>query len=152
MVERGIVLDELNGRLSGYGLKFGPKPSTHSHCSLGGTIGNNSCGPRHSPTARPWTTCAVWRLEWFHDHVRIVELLFEGTLDPAGGAITPGITGTPGHGLTFRSSRRRGTGWPEGRGPDRAPPRAVVHLCACTTSSTTCLSSAALTSAAAKTA
>ncbi|HEY9440889.1 MAG TPA: FAD-linked oxidase C-terminal domain-containing protein, partial [Streptomyces sp.] len=44
VVEPGIVLDELNRQLSGARLKFGPKPSTHSHCSLGGMIGNNSCG------------------------------------------------------------------------------------------------------------
>ncbi|WP_327392362.1 FAD-binding protein [Streptomyces sp. NBC_01186] len=44
VVEPGIVLDELNRQLSGHRLMFGPKPSTHSHCSLGGMIGNNSCG------------------------------------------------------------------------------------------------------------
>jgi FAD/FMN-containing dehydrogenase len=44
VVEPGIVLDELNRRLSDHRLQFGPKPSTHSHCSLGGMIGNNSCG------------------------------------------------------------------------------------------------------------
>ncbi|WP_019062201.1 FAD-binding and (Fe-S)-binding domain-containing protein [Streptomyces prunicolor] len=44
IVEPGIVLDELNRRLADHRLQFGPKPSTHSHCSLGGMIGNNSCG------------------------------------------------------------------------------------------------------------
>ncbi|WP_037763041.1 FAD-binding and (Fe-S)-binding domain-containing protein [Streptomyces sp. 142MFCol3.1] len=44
LVEPGIVLDELNRRLSDHRLQFGPKPSTHSHCALGGMIGNNSCG------------------------------------------------------------------------------------------------------------
>lgn len=44
VVEPGIVLDVLNRRLSDHHLQFGPKPSTHSHCSLGGMIGNNSCG------------------------------------------------------------------------------------------------------------
>ncbi|MFE6489312.1 FAD-binding oxidoreductase, partial [Streptomyces sp. NPDC057757] len=44
VVEPGIVLDELNRQLASYGLMFGPKPSTHSHCALGGMIGNNSCG------------------------------------------------------------------------------------------------------------
>ena len=44
VVEPGIVLDELNHRLAPHGLKFGPKPSTHSHCALGGMIGNDSCG------------------------------------------------------------------------------------------------------------
>ncbi|MDQ0994355.1 FAD-binding and (Fe-S)-binding domain-containing protein [Streptomyces sp. V3I7] len=44
VVEPGIVLDELNRCLAPYGLMFGPKPATHSHCTLGGMIGNNSCG------------------------------------------------------------------------------------------------------------
>ena len=40
-------------------------------------------------------------LEWFHDHVRIEEMFFEGTLDPAGGTIRPD-PGRPGLGLTLR--------------------------------------------------
>ncbi|MFE1360925.1 FAD-binding and (Fe-S)-binding domain-containing protein [Streptomyces harbinensis] len=44
VVEPGIALDELNRGLEPYGLKFGPKPATHTHCTLGGMIGNNSCG------------------------------------------------------------------------------------------------------------
>ncbi|MFE3521155.1 enolase C-terminal domain-like protein [Streptomyces sp. NPDC059161] len=43
-------------------------------------------------------------LEWFHDHVRIESLFFDGTLDPAGGHITPGADGAPGHGLTLRTA------------------------------------------------
>lgn len=39
-------------------------------------------------------------LEWFHDHVRIEDMFFDGTLDPAGGTVTP--TAAPGHGLTLR--------------------------------------------------
>lgn len=61
VVEPGIVLDELNRRLSAYGLKFGPKPATHSHCSLGGMIGNNSCGA--SAQAYGKTVDNVRRLE-----------------------------------------------------------------------------------------
>ena len=44
VVEPGIVLDELNASLAPYGLMFGPRPATHDHCTLGGMIGNNSCG------------------------------------------------------------------------------------------------------------
>ncbi|WP_327425753.1 FAD-binding protein [Streptomyces sp. NBC_01707] len=61
VVEPGIVLDELNRQLSAYQLKFGPKPSTHSHCSLGGMIGNNSCGA--SAQAYGKTVDNVRRLE-----------------------------------------------------------------------------------------
>ncbi|MYX30451.1 FAD-binding protein [Streptomyces sp. SID8381] len=61
VVEPGIVLDQLNKRLSGHRLQFGPKPSTHSHCALGGMIGNNSCGA--SAQAYGKTVDNVRRLE-----------------------------------------------------------------------------------------
>ncbi|MFF2121301.1 FAD-binding and (Fe-S)-binding domain-containing protein [Kitasatospora sp. NPDC058184] len=61
VVEPGIVLDELNRRLAPHGLRFGPKPSTHSHCALGGMIGNNSCGA--SAQAYGKTADNVHRLE-----------------------------------------------------------------------------------------
>src|SRR5579859_751915 len=44
VVEPGIKLDELNAQLAPHQLMFGPKPATHDHCTLGGMIGNNSCG------------------------------------------------------------------------------------------------------------
>ena len=43
-VEPGIVYDMVNHAASAHGLAFGPDPSTHSHCTIGGMIGNNSCG------------------------------------------------------------------------------------------------------------
>ncbi|MFB7506902.1 FAD-binding and (Fe-S)-binding domain-containing protein [Streptomyces broussonetiae] len=61
VVEPGIVLDVLNQRLSDHRLQFGPKPSTHSHCALGGMIGNNSCGA--SAQAYGKTVDNVRRLE-----------------------------------------------------------------------------------------
>ena len=44
VVEPGIVLDDLNRQLAGYGLQYGPRPATHPNCTIGGMIGNNSCG------------------------------------------------------------------------------------------------------------
>jgi len=43
-VQPGIVLDTLRSRAEQHKLTFGPDPSTHSRCTLGGMIGNNSCG------------------------------------------------------------------------------------------------------------
>jgi len=43
-VEPGIVLDVLREKVAPYGLWFGPDPATHDHNTLGGMIGNNSCG------------------------------------------------------------------------------------------------------------
>ena len=43
-VQPGVVLDSLRDLAEAHGLTFGPDPSTHSRCTLGGMIGNNSCG------------------------------------------------------------------------------------------------------------
>jgi len=43
-VQPGLVLDELRKAANRYELTFGPDPATHSRCTLGGMIGNNSCG------------------------------------------------------------------------------------------------------------
>jgi FAD/FMN-containing dehydrogenase/Fe-S oxidoreductase len=43
-VQPGLVLDGLRRAAAPYGLTFGPDPSTHSRCTLGGMIGNNACG------------------------------------------------------------------------------------------------------------
>ena len=43
-VEPGIVLDTLRRAAERHHLTYGPDPATHDHCTLGGMIGNNSCG------------------------------------------------------------------------------------------------------------
>ncbi len=68
VVEPGIALDELNRQLAPYGLMFGPRPSTHRSCTLGGMIGNNSCGS----TAQAYGKTV--------DNVRRLEILtYDGT-------------------------------------------------------------------------
>src|SRR5439155_26999053 len=49
-VQPGVVLDTLRDAAERHHLTFGPDPATHTHCTLGGMIGNNSCGV-HSVTA-----------------------------------------------------------------------------------------------------
>lgn len=44
VVQPGAVLDHLQEAAAPHGLRFGPDPSTHGRCTLGGMIGNNSCG------------------------------------------------------------------------------------------------------------
>ncbi|MEY9846771.1 FAD/FMN-containing dehydrogenase/Fe-S oxidoreductase [Streptacidiphilus sp. BW17] len=64
----GTVLDTLQAAARPHGLVFGPDPSTHSRCTLGGMIGNDSCGP-HSVV---WGRTA--------DNVRSLDLLLaDGT-------------------------------------------------------------------------
>src|SRR5260221_9166819 len=43
-VQPGIILDDLRNAAEEHRLTFGPDPATHSRCTLGGMIGNNSCG------------------------------------------------------------------------------------------------------------
>jgi len=43
-VEPGVILDRLRREAETFHLTFGPDPSTHSRCTIGGMIGNNSCG------------------------------------------------------------------------------------------------------------
>ena len=46
VVEPGVVQASLQQAAAPYGLRFGPDPSTHTRCTIGGMIGNNACGPR----------------------------------------------------------------------------------------------------------
>ncbi|MGH7344069.1 MAG: FAD-binding and (Fe-S)-binding domain-containing protein, partial [Candidatus Rokuibacteriota bacterium] len=43
-VQPGVVLDHLQHAVKPHRLMFGPDPATHAWCTLGGMIGNNSCG------------------------------------------------------------------------------------------------------------
>ncbi|NLU74234.1 FAD-binding oxidoreductase [Streptomyces sp. HNM0575] len=76
LVQPGVILDRLRDAAAPHGLTFGPDPSTHSRCTLGGMIGNNSCGS-HSVA---WGTTA--------DNVRELEVTGYGgqrmTLAPGG--------------------------------------------------------------------
>ncbi|GAB3465626.1 FAD-binding and (Fe-S)-binding domain-containing protein [Streptomonospora sediminis] len=75
-VQPGVILDDLRAAAAPHGLTFGPDPSTHSRCTIGGMIGNNSCGS-HSVA---WGTTA--------DNVEALDvLLHDGT------RMTVGATG-----------------------------------------------------------
>ncbi len=43
-VQPGVVRDHLNAFLKPYGFFFGPNTSTANRCTMGGMVGNNSCG------------------------------------------------------------------------------------------------------------
>lgn len=74
-VEPGLVLDDLQKQLRPCGLVFGPDPATHSHCAIGGMLGNNSCGV-HSVMAEFYGGGAR-----MSDNVRELEvLLYDGTI------------------------------------------------------------------------
>ena len=46
VVEPGAVHATVQRAAAAHGLRFGPDPSTHSRCTVGGMIGNNACGSR----------------------------------------------------------------------------------------------------------
>ncbi|MDQ1654436.1 MAG: hypothetical protein QOI35_3636 [Cryptosporangiaceae bacterium] len=80
VVEPGVVLDALQREAAPHGLVFGPDPSTHSRCTLGGMIGNNACGA-HSVV---WGTTS--------DNVDALDVLrYDGTR-----LSLPGSTALPG--------------------------------------------------------
>jgi len=57
-----------------------------------------------APSVHLHAACAVPRLrhlEWFHDHVRIEHMLFDGAPTPRDGTIAPDLT-RPGLGLAFK--------------------------------------------------
>lgn len=59
-----------------------------------------------APALTLHAACAVERfrhLEWFHDHVRIEHMVFEGAPVPCQGSIAPDMSRL-GHGLTFKRS------------------------------------------------
>jgi FAD/FMN-containing dehydrogenase/Fe-S oxidoreductase len=43
-VQPGVVLDHLRAAAEKHNLTFGPDPASHSRCTIGGMVGNNSCG------------------------------------------------------------------------------------------------------------
>lgn len=50
-VQPGAINDQVNDAVGEHGLLFGPDPSTHAYCTIGGNVGNNSCGT-HSVQAQ----------------------------------------------------------------------------------------------------
>ncbi|MFE2929310.1 FAD-binding and (Fe-S)-binding domain-containing protein [Streptomyces sp. NPDC059278] len=86
VVQPGVILDELRDAAAPHGLTFGPDPSTHSRCTLGGMIGNNSCGA-HSVA---WGTTAD------NTHALTVARYGGDTLRLAGGRAPETLCGLPG--------------------------------------------------------
>jgi L-alanine-DL-glutamate epimerase-like enolase superfamily enzyme len=60
------------------------------------------CAP-HLHAAAATAVPNLRHLEWFHDHVRIESMFFDGALDPAGGSVRPDPD-APGLGLTLRAA------------------------------------------------
>lgn len=61
-VEPGTVHAVLQRAVAPYGVRFGPDPSTHPRCTIGGMIGNNACGSRSLAYGRTSDNVAGLRL------------------------------------------------------------------------------------------
>jgi FAD/FMN-containing dehydrogenase/Fe-S oxidoreductase len=93
-VQPGVVLDQLQRVAGRHGLRFGPDPSTHSRCTVGGMIGNNSCGAH----AMAYGTTAA----------NVVSL---DVIDGAGRYLHAGTGGQGSTGTGFGSTGFSGTGF-----------------------------------------
>jgi FAD/FMN-containing dehydrogenase/Fe-S oxidoreductase len=81
LAEPGVVCDALRRAAEAHGLTFGPDPATHSRCTLGGMIGNNSCGA-HSVMAGKTD-----------DNIEALEVLtYDGARFWAGATPEPGLS------------------------------------------------------------
>jgi L-alanine-DL-glutamate epimerase-like enolase superfamily enzyme len=69
--------------------------------ALAGVELSGHCAPYASLPVAAGTT-RLRHLEWFHDHVRIEQLLFDGWTAPVRGVLRSGEA--PGHGLAFRTA------------------------------------------------
>jgi FAD/FMN-containing dehydrogenase len=90
----GCVLYRLRGEAKKHNLTFAPDPSTHNHFTLGGVIGNNSCGV-HSLIG-----LGTWRTSDQIDELEI--FLYDGT------RMTVGPTGEDELERIIQSCGRRG--------------------------------------------
>jgi FAD/FMN-containing dehydrogenase len=114
-VEPGLVLDDLQKALKKHGLLFGPDPATHSHCAIGGMLGNNSCGV-HSVMAEFYGGGAR-----MSDNVRELEvLLYDGTILRVGKTDDVAVDQITNEGATVA-----GGGDPGPHGPDQNNAAAV---------------------------
>ncbi|CAN5623353.1 FAD-binding and (Fe-S)-binding domain-containing protein [soil metagenome] len=62
VVQPGVVQSLLQQAVLPLGLRFGPDPSSHTRCTIGGMIGNNACGSRALGYGRTSDNVAAMRV------------------------------------------------------------------------------------------
>ncbi|MFC5731079.1 MULTISPECIES: FAD-binding and (Fe-S)-binding domain-containing protein [Nocardioides] len=63
-VEPGVVHARLQAAAARHGLRYGPDPSTHTRCTIGGMVGNNACGSRALGYGRTSDTIRAVEVLW----------------------------------------------------------------------------------------
>ena len=115
-VEPGLVQAALQTAARPHGLRFGPDPSTHNRCTVGGMIGNNACGSRALAYGR--TADNVTHLDVVTGSGTRLYLGADGTpapaLDPAGpvvdGVVAPLVPHAAAASRTVPAASTRGVG------------------------------------------
>jgi FAD/FMN-containing dehydrogenase/Fe-S oxidoreductase len=101
-VQPGVVLDTLRNAAEKHHLTFAPDPASHDRCTIGGMIGNNSCGV-HSVMAGK-TDDNIEQLEVVtYDGTRLS--VGQNFIRDHGGTAAPGLPGGPE--VSGRSNDRR---------------------------------------------
>jgi FAD/FMN-containing dehydrogenase/Fe-S oxidoreductase len=83
-VQPGVVQAQLQRAAAPHGLRFGPDPSTHDRCTIGGMIGNDSCGSRSLQYGR--TSDNVLALDVLAGGGQRLQLTGPGTAAAPGGS------------------------------------------------------------------
>ncbi len=88
LVEPGVVQSHLNSALAPHGLFFAPDPSTKDRCTIGGMIGNNSCGAHSAAYGKTVDNVEAMEVILYDG----TELSLQGSMDDArlDGAIARG--------------------------------------------------------------
>ena len=122
VVEPGIVLDELNRRLKPHGLWFPVDISTASRATIGGMVGNNSCGAR---SLRYGNT---------RENVLSVDALLADGSSAHFGPVAPDLSDLPGR--IRRSGRSRAISWRSARATPISS-RSASRRCSAASAATT---------------
>ena len=99
VVQPGAVHAVLQRAAAPHGLRFGPDPSTHTRCTIGGMIGNNACGSRALGYGRTVDNVAALRVAFGTGEV--AELGPDGGPGAGGpvGPVSTALTDLAGHHL-----------------------------------------------------
>lgn len=90
-VQPGIVLDDLRLVTEQHDLTFAPDPATHAYCTIGGMIGNNSCGTHSVYAGKTVDNMISMRVFTYDGHALDVGKISDAELIDL--ARTPGRTG-----------------------------------------------------------
>ncbi|MEZ5191560.1 MAG: FAD-binding oxidoreductase [Nocardioides sp.] len=94
VVEPGVVQASLQRAAAPYGLRFGPDPSSHTRCTIGGMVGNNACGSRALGYGRTADNVDALTVAFGTGEVARLAAGERGT---AGAALTELVAGRLGH-------------------------------------------------------